>query len=796
MAKKNKKNCYEFGSFVKANASGIGSAGQFAAGALDTFKNPNKANIGLSAGQGALSGAAAGAALGPLGMAGGALIGGISGLVGGIKQKQQIDNQRDATYGDLRGQQANGMTTTSVNPYGTQIYADGGKVQKNKPIYVSDPNDPRLKSYKDSLYLHTLGNELNKVGKGLEKFIPIKPGSKWDEVLQKSTKGNKGLLDNTNVKGVNPKIKAFMNHYQKNGNKGILPERYNGYIYDPSQGVIDMVTGKAGLQMLGLMDQGDTGATYKLPQWKKPNQPVTYKKPVIKKAIINNFKTSVKNPVNKVNDVETILTEQPVLDFSQVEKADGSVGMWGNPISVPNPVNVTKNNPIGYTDHRGVRSGPRYQGTPANTKAVEAKEKMLKAQSSRNYYADGSDVEQNIINIEKGELQIDTNSGKILREYKGVNPESAGLYQPHAKKGKDTNHNFVTADPGTFIITKAKAGKYKKAIDNNDKLAQQSILQNIRNYKSTVENGTIKFAGGSDVPVNTNPYLPNKYLGTMAKNYGQVPVAPFSFGSPIFNPNVSVDPKNWQDLSNEVPIINSTLPLVNTKGSLPLGTGQVKNVKVPGSYTPPVKQDTSNSTLDNVSKYGAAAFNIARGMFGKAEQERLGTKISNPYLNQIQANMPQDIDMQPIYNDIYSQQRVGVQDLRNNSNNSAVYRANRQNINANTQRQISGARLQGQMANNQIRGQRSSIYAGLGAQDMQEQQRLQQYNLGINQINAQNRGAKQNLLGTGLSQLQQVNQNDKFNAKQYEMQMMQYKLLPEIFQNWKYYQDSIKIPKP
>lgn len=589
MAKsKNKKNSYNFGSFVKKNASGIGSAGTAASGMLDTFKNPNKANVGLGAAQGVLSGASAGAALGPLGMAGGALIGGAFGLAGGIKQKQQIDNQRDATYGDLRGEQFSNMNTTNVNPYGTQMYQDGGKVAKN---IKKQPN----------------------------LLLP-----NWDGI---------------------------------------------------------------------------------------------------------------------------------------VEKANGSIGMWGNPLDSTrvNPILPNMLLPLGNTDHRGVRTGQKYQGTPETNKAIEAKERMLKAQSSRNYYADGSDVEQNIINIEKGELQIDTKSGKILREYKGINPESAGLYQPHSKKGKDTDNNFVTAEPETFIVTKSKAGKYKKAIDNNDKLAQQSILQNIRNYKSSIEGGKLKFADGADVP-NVNPYLPNTYLATS----GIQPTSTFGLkGLPNF----------------QQPFKPTILPNMKVTDMLykPSGT----------SYIP--KTSMLDKGLDTVSKYGPAAFNLARGMFGKVEQERYGTKITNPYLNQIRANIPQNIDMQPIYNDIYSQGRLATQDLRNNTNTSSVYRANRQNIGANTQRQISAARLQGQMANNQLAGQRAGIYANLGAQDMQEQQRLQQYNLGINQINAQNRAAKQNLLGTGISQIQQVRQNDDYNKKMYDMQMLQYNLLPQIYANWKYY---------
>jgi hypothetical protein len=62
----------------------------------------------------------------------------------------------------------------------------------------------------------------------------------------------------------------------------------------------------------------------------------------------------------------------------------------------------------------------------------------------------GGVVPSNFINIEKGELQIDPSNGKILRKYDKINPETGGLYTPHSK-GKDPKHNFVSADPGTFL---------------------------------------------------------------------------------------------------------------------------------------------------------------------------------------------------------------------------------------------------------------------------------------------------------------------------------------------------------
>ena len=76
-----------------------------------------------------------------------------------------------------------------------------------------------------------------------------------------------------------------------------------------------------------------------------------------------------------------------------VEKKDGTIGMWGNPIDSIKVKNSTLPIlpilPFGSTDHRGVRTGQKYQGTPATTKLIEQKEKQLKAQSSRTSYKNG-----------------------------------------------------------------------------------------------------------------------------------------------------------------------------------------------------------------------------------------------------------------------------------------------------------------------------------------------------------------------------------------------------------------------
>lgn len=601
-----KKNKYNFGSFVKTNSAGIGSGGQLLSSGLDVLKTPGKANVGLSTGQGILSGAAAGAALGPWGMAGGALIGGTAALLGSAKQKKLIDHQQQDTLSQAFSTGYDNMNTNSVNPYGTQIYQDGSTVSKNSK------KQPNI----------NLAN--------------------WDGMVQKD---------------------------------------------------------------------------------------------------------------------------------------DGSVGMWGNPLNNPMNNSKVRLNPKGIVPKNQVDSlmnlypnlGLNYINPAGQSPMLGANQSDMVKKMLGKKYEKGSDVEQNIINIEKGELQIDPNTGKILREYNNMNPETGGLYSPHSK-GKDTKHNFVTADPGTFIITESKASKYKKAIENNDKLSQETILQNIRNYKSKVNKGTLEFANGGGV--NDNPYLPNKYLGTSGYT-PQIPLAQLHQAS-LSNTGFNIPTNIGNQMQNTV----SNFSKQGTKDTM-----MINGINPLGS------PNGLSQGLDFASKYGPSLLNTARGLFGNVENQSYGKKITNPYQNQVLDNMPQDINMQPLYNSVLGQQTVAVNDIRNNSNSSAVYRANRQNIGSNTQRNLANVRLQEQQLNNQARGQRSSIYNNLGQQSMQEQQRMQGFNFQVDQINSQNRGAKQQRLDLGIGQMQQVYQNDKYNNTLQGMDKFKASLIPQIFANTKYYKE-------
>lgn len=374
------------------------------------------------------------------------------------------------------------------------------------------------------------------------------------------------------------------------------------------------------------------------------------------------------------------------------------------------------------------------------------------------YMADGGEVIPSIINIEKNELQIDPNKkGKILREYTGINPETGGLYEPHAKKGQDTRNNFVTAEEGTFIITKKLAKDYKESIANNDKIRQSTILQNIKNTK---ERKTGKFAGGGDVPFYLNPQSANPANGSDWLNFGYDPG--YTPGTLQNNPA-------------------ATSKIVSTQPSSGLTVKPTMKTSVDTPHFVDVKEPFSvQNALDSAINYAPALLNIGRGLFGKTDHINNVNPITNPYKSKILDNMPDYVSLDPVKQEYMRQQKKAFMNIDNNTNSPAVARANKNAIFANTQTALGKVAMDQQIQNNAIRQQRAGVYGNLGAQEMQELARTQGINLGIDQQNRNNVEAKRNLLNTGIGQLQQTYLNNKANKSKANMDAMLLEALKQM----------------
>lgn len=316
-------------------------------------------------------------------------------------------------------------------------------------------------------------------------------------------------------------------------------------------------------------------------------------------------------------------------------------------------------------------------------------------------HEDGGEVLPNIdpvINIEKGELQIDTNTGKILRKYDGINPETGGFYEPHAKKGKDSRHNMVTAEEGTFIITKKEAKKYEDAVKNNDKLYQNSIMSNIRNHKRSVSG---KYQDGSFV---LEPLTGRTY-----------------------NPNPNVDAPTPTNPFGNIPRVN-----IGSYANDPIDVSSA--IQTGASFIPSIYNMIEGSKSPNYMPFTPTRMNVA-------SRQR------------ILANMPNEISANPALRSVRSARSRYGRNIDRNTSNASIARANRLAAESTFMDHENEALYRTDLLNNQIRSQRASILSGLDAQDREmdarnvaslnntmmtnrqmDEGRRQQFNYGISQV--------------------------------------------------------------
>lgn len=172
------------------------------------------------------------------------------------------------------------------------------KKEEVKPIYVSDPKDPRLKSYNDSLYSYKIGKRLQAVLDKNNNYLKARPGSPVDKAVNRNKPkvvDNSGTADKSYQESID--IHNIMNEYLNTANRGILPSRYQAYWPNPDNDAVDLVSGKAFLDMVGITKPRTVGR-WNLPEWVKPKQPIIYKPGTTEAQAFNNSETVAITPHN------------------------------------------------------------------------------------------------------------------------------------------------------------------------------------------------------------------------------------------------------------------------------------------------------------------------------------------------------------------------------------------------------------------------------------------------------------------------------------------------------------------
>jgi len=360
-------------------------------------------------------------------------------------------------------------------------------------------------------------------------------------------------------------------------------------------------------------------------------------------------------------------------------------------------------------------------------------------------YAQGGMTPATEINVEKGELLVNKD-GKILTEYKSNN------MVPHPEGGGMDPRGTVPAQEGQFVITKRLSPSYKAAMTNNDKLYADAMRNNIAFDKQRKE---AKQQAEEQLMAQkaSKAYgrFMAKYGGYVPKMDGGSTVAPI-FGEGYNNPEAQQNEYLGLDIINKTN--NNIIP-----------TGQ------DGTPTPSwfARNQGDLKTIGGEAlMYGPGIYNMARS-FGKPFQMNAADYQLKGRVN------PYEEEYRPDYR-TYNAAVANLNRMPNSGNLAA-----RTNLFNAMQQQQDDARYKISLANAQRKMSAQQANLGIEGQNLNTAMQLAQFN-------EQNRAAKRNMLGQGISDLSNIAQFEKTNA-------MTGNALGSIMQHYTVLPDGTMIPK-
>lgn len=713
--------------------------GSFVSNSNNVMKVTNAAS--QITGNGVLSSAASGAALGSIFPGAGSIIGAGAGLLTGAigsifggrrrrRRQRELINQQNALHQTAATEQLEaGVTTENDNPLG--VYQDGGDVGDGLVKIKNSADNTRnnlptshIPKFNKTGHIQNKGNIKGKIGLNLAEgnYPLINP---LLELLDGLGLVRGGGIDNEDLHG---DLQDLYRHYfQQPLENNIL--RYSNFkptnAKNPNQNyvsidsddfkeaIIDSVNSE-----LWLLRRDSIRSGKRTPKWSKG----TVDGYESKAASIGEFYASEGS-----DEHGDYISYYDIFDsgLGKNLSPDEALG-FSKSFELYDRLYVTKDDE-GYYVLR--EDQPKY--VPHDDKLQENLMKLLKG----NKFQDGGDVFPNIINIEKGETQVDVASGKILRKYDGINPETGGLYQEHNEEGEDPIDNLVTAEEGTFIITKEASKKYREAVKNNDKITQETIMQNIRNKKKSLtgvyqDGGRVRRLNNFRLPDIVNPAIGTSLLGT---DPNRAPID--TFGSPSASTSVT-------GYTPEAAL--SMVPSNVMESGTPRSSNLARNIETGLGYATQLLPGVANLIQ------GASSPNYMT-------PNRVGVNPTNRQA--ILNSLPTEVSANPAVNNARAARYNMMRDIDRNTSDANIRRALKTGTASALINQENEAYYNNQILNNQIKAQRAGILSGLEQMDTQREMFNAQQMMNINHTNRMMDLAKRQQSNTGLSQIARGIQN-------------------------------------
>lgn len=356
-----------------------------------------------------------------------------------------------------------------------------------------------------------------------------------------------------------------------------------------------------------------------------------------------------------------------------------------------------------------------------------------------------------MVNMKKGEYL--TNNGKILRNYINI--------PPHPTNGLNPD-GTVNAPEGAVIIPKKLSQEYYDRGMKDRKLMEKSLIsKQIKDGR--MKNGGMvkpyKYAdGGLPFGDFSNPAYPNYVMNW---NYAGEPgvYSPGNSSAPWRGSEMSWGQSNLDSLTNigSYPGMSYSTTTPNTDFKLPAGL----NGKTSSQPTQPMKP--INFDMNNINKglaYAPAAYNLGMGLMGKADSLNASDYMVNDFPKWEDIN---DDESVRAIRDAYN---VGNYNLKNSgmyTQSGAIGMINNRMKNiAGTRERLGNLNKQGRYNAAQYKTE------GLFRNKATE--------LGIRDINARNKGAKQAFTAEGMKNLGQIGATGNYNNEFFNV-------LPNLFNN-------------
>lgn len=665
-------------------------------------------------------------------------------------------------------------------------YANGGDPptddSKKGIKYVSDPNDPALKAYQDSLLIHNKTIEFGKyykdvIDKEIGKGDMVSAYNKYYDAIDKMENINfKNSWNNlTNLNGTPPSpSNIIMNSY--------YPEKkdygyFSANVYKkPVQPVkLAKTFGDIDPQTQKKMIEGRHG-------WMGDPKEATLKGPIKKGAQYprfslpsaiqgegmrdiyeynpktGNYLPTSTMPLDDVKNMDIInkaTTESMRKDIERF--LPGSTKQKAKTFLTGGQVGSLAGAALSFIPGVGglLNTGANMLGQLYDEQHKEDPTKIageLKQLTENPYgnYKNGGKVPDNLKALDGGRFK------KLSHDIflaKGKSHKSGGIEGDIDNDGQpeiELEGNELYFDKEQYIVNKDISKKYiNKFSKRPDKVAQNtnSMLKKMAIGENEKLLATKNYKNGGKLPkyINGSP-IPDSFLDLLSQGRQDA-----FMQDPVKNSASKYDP--LRDLTNPLSFEGSNISYAGlNEGSRAngIGTNEVTRIGEGGDSTVNTNTTTDKYKMtagDAVNIAGQAVapiYNLARGLFEKSKVEQ---PVFNPNASKIESLMSnRKYNDQTVQNELDYTREAGKTAITENSSSASVRRGNFQNLYSNIGRNKATADLQGQQMNNQFRAEEAQTLNSLGAQDVQA----------INTakgINYQNAAAKDAYISTGVSQI-------------------------------------------